>query len=109
MNIGLSLVVIAALFFYLLPSMIASIRNVEHGGAIIAINLLFGWTVLGWIAALIWAVVEKPRGKAEPEVAETPEQVIIHSDGRLTVKRAVQNTVLIIMAGLMRLMKYITA
>ena len=109
MNIGLSLVVIAALFFYLLPSMIASIRHLEHGGAIIAINLLFGWTVLGWIAALIWAVVEKPRGKAEPEVAETPEQAIIHSDGRLTVKRAVQNTVLIIMAGLMRLMKYITA
>ncbi|HLO01417.1 MAG TPA: hypothetical protein VK208_23360 [Pyrinomonadaceae bacterium] len=33
MNIGLSFVVIAALFFYLLPSMIASIRNVEHGGA----------------------------------------------------------------------------
>jgi hypothetical protein len=21
---------------------------------------LFGWTILGWIAALIWAIVEKP-------------------------------------------------
>ena len=50
MNIGLSFVVIAALFFYLLPSMIASIRNVEHGGAIVAVNVFFGWTVLGWIA-----------------------------------------------------------
>ena len=25
------------------------------------INLVFGWTVLGWIAALIWAIVEAPK------------------------------------------------
>jgi len=38
----------AGLFFYLLPSMIASIRKVEHDGAITDINVLFGWTMLGW-------------------------------------------------------------
>jgi hypothetical protein len=57
MNVAASLLVIAALFFYLLPSMIAAIRKVEHDGAIIAINVLFGWTVRGWNAMLIWAVV----------------------------------------------------
>lgn len=61
MNMGVSLLVIASLFFYLIPSMIASVRKVEHDFAIMAINVLFGWTVLGWFAALIWAIVEKPR------------------------------------------------
>jgi hypothetical protein len=46
--------------FYLLPCVIASTRKTGHQGAIFFINMLFGWTVLGWIAALIWAVVEKP-------------------------------------------------
>jgi hypothetical protein len=51
----------AAFLFYMLPSIIADIRHVEHEGSIGAVNFLLGWTVLGWIAALIWAVVEKPR------------------------------------------------
>lgn len=50
-----------ALVFYLLPSVIAGQRKTQHGGAIFFINLIFGWTVLGWIAALIWACVEKPQ------------------------------------------------
>ena len=41
--------------------MIANQRDTNHLGTIFIINLLFGWTVLGWIAALIWAIVEKPK------------------------------------------------
>jgi Superinfection immunity protein len=44
------------LFFYFLPAVIASNRNTKHGGMIVFINFVFGWTVLGWIAALIWAI-----------------------------------------------------
>lgn len=47
------------LIFYFIPAIIASERGTKHGVMIFAINLLFGWTVLGWIAALIWAVTEK--------------------------------------------------
>jgi hypothetical protein len=83
MNIAAALIATAGLFIYLLPAMIASIREVEHDGAIIAINVIFGWTVLGWIAALIWAVVEKPL--AQPEPITTPEHVTVHPDGALTV------------------------
>ena len=46
--------------FYLLPIIISATRSTEHQGMIFLINILFGWTVLGWIAALIWAIVEKP-------------------------------------------------
>ena len=57
----LAFVVLAlVLIFYFLPAIIADIRGTEHQTAICLINLFLGWTVLGWIAALIWAVVEKP-------------------------------------------------
>lgn len=55
-----AIIVIAILGFYFLPSVIAMTRDAQHGGSIFLINLLFGWTILGWIAALIWACVEKP-------------------------------------------------
>lgn len=53
------LIIIAALFYFL-PTWIAMTRNPEHRSAIEFLNLLFGWTILGWIAALIWAIVESP-------------------------------------------------
>lgn len=53
--VGLALVV-AGILFYLLPSIVSINRRVAgaHTG-IVLVNLLLGWTVLGWIAALIWA------------------------------------------------------
>ena len=58
--------------FYLLPTLIASQRDTNHQGTIFFINLLFGWTILGWIAALIWAVVEQPKVAPLPAPAATP-------------------------------------
>jgi hypothetical protein len=59
---GLGLLIILGVFvFYMLPTVICNVRKTEHQDAIALINLLLGWTVLGWIAALIWAIVEKPR------------------------------------------------
>lgn len=48
---------------YFLPTVIALSRKHHNSGAIIALNLLLGWTVLGWIAALVWSFTE-----AEPKV-----------------------------------------
>jgi hypothetical protein len=58
MEIFSIVIVVLAICFYFLPTMIGSIRHTEHGAGIFWINLLFGWTVLGWIAALIWAVTK---------------------------------------------------
>ncbi len=41
---------------YLLPAILASSRNHRNTGAITALNLLLGWTVIGWILSLVWAV-----------------------------------------------------
>jgi len=52
---------IVMLFFYFLPTMIALARQHHNGLAIFVLNLLLGWTFLGWVIALIWSftVVQK--------------------------------------------------
>lgn len=47
--------VLFILAVYFLPWLIAGVRHHHNSGAIAVTNLLFGWTVLGWGIALIWA------------------------------------------------------
>lgn len=41
---------------YFLPSLIALARNKRDITAIVLLNFFLGWTMIGWIVALIWAV-----------------------------------------------------
>jgi Superinfection immunity protein len=41
---------------YFLPSLIALIRSKRDILAIFLLNLFLGWSVIGWIIALVWAV-----------------------------------------------------
>jgi hypothetical protein len=45
------------LIVYFIPSLVARGRN--RAAAIFILNLFLGWTVLGWVGALVWAVAEK--------------------------------------------------
>jgi uncharacterized membrane protein YqaE (UPF0057 family) len=45
---------VGILVIYFLPTIAA--WETKHISGIMILNLLLGWTVLGWIAALIWAV-----------------------------------------------------
>lgn len=45
----------ASILAYFLPSMIASKRRHPSAGGIFLLNLLAGWTGIGWLAALIWS------------------------------------------------------
>jgi Superinfection immunity protein len=47
------LFVLAGIFLYFLPSIIA--HNKRDFAAILLLNLFLGWTVIGWIVALVWA------------------------------------------------------
>jgi CHASE2 domain-containing sensor protein len=47
-------VILAAL--YLLPTYIAYRRNHDNRVPIMVINLLFGWSLIGWVAALAWSL-----------------------------------------------------
>ncbi len=56
---------VVALCVYFLPAYNAARRRHPQDTAILLLTLLLGWTVLGWIAALIWSatVIEKRAGK----------------------------------------------
>ena len=41
---------------YFLPSIIAFARSKRDIAGIILLNFLLGWTVIGWVVALVWAV-----------------------------------------------------
>jgi hypothetical protein len=47
---------ICAVALYFLPSILGHKRRDFAG--IFIVNFLFGWTVIGWIIALIWACAE---------------------------------------------------
>jgi hypothetical protein len=47
------------LLLYFLPSIIG--HQKRSFGGIFVLNLLLGWTVIGWIAALIWASADEVR------------------------------------------------
>lgn len=46
---------ILALILMFLPTLIALIRGHDNSFAIFLTNLLLGWTVIGWLVALIWS------------------------------------------------------
>jgi hypothetical protein len=46
--------------FYFLPTIIAWVRGHYNRVAILALNLLLGWTVVGWVVALVWSFTNPP-------------------------------------------------
>lgn len=48
------LLILFLLFVYFIPSMIAA--NKKHYAGVVVVNLFLGWTLLGWVGALAWAV-----------------------------------------------------
>jgi len=49
-------IALAALYF--IPSGIAALSKHHNTNAIFALNLLLGWTLLGWVGALVWALAK---------------------------------------------------
>jgi Superinfection immunity protein len=67
-----TLLIGAALYF--LPALVARRRAHPKTTAIFALNLLLGWTFVGWVAALVWALTAPPvRGPATPQ-ARPPDR-----------------------------------
>ena len=50
------LIVIVLVLVYFLPSIVAYSRAHRNKVAILFLNLLAGWTFIGWVAAFVWSV-----------------------------------------------------
>ena len=60
-TVDLAATVIALVVIFFLPTIIAANRKHNNTAAILLVNLLLGWTALGWVAALIWASTDNVR------------------------------------------------
>lgn len=57
----LTVLVIAGLLAYFLPTFVAAGLGKRNTVAIFALNLLLGWTAIGWIVSLVWSLTaEQP-------------------------------------------------
>ena len=59
----------AAILFalYFLPAIFAAWRHHPSADAITALNLFLGWTLIGWVVALVWALARPPQVTPAPD------------------------------------------
>jgi T4 superinfection immunity protein len=61
---------------YVLPMIIANSRHHQDLTAIWALNLFGGWTIVGWVIALVWSLTDYVReadiGQLKPAVRRSP-------------------------------------
>jgi ABC-type dipeptide/oligopeptide/nickel transport system permease subunit len=48
---------------YILPALIACLRGHRNAAAIVVMNILLGWTFVGWAFALVWALTDNVRSR----------------------------------------------
>jgi len=53
------ILIIAAIMAYFVPTIIAVQDKKQNKTAIIALNVLAGWTFIGWVIALVWALTKE--------------------------------------------------
>ncbi len=51
------------IFLYIVPAIIAIIRRHPQTGAIIILNVFLGWSIIGWVVSLVWAVTNNDTKK----------------------------------------------
>lgn len=59
MRVLLAVLISILTLFYLLPFAIAFGKKRANTAAIFALNLFLGWTLVGWVVALVWSLMEE--------------------------------------------------
>ena len=72
------LLIAVSLLVYFIPYIIAKQNKKQNAGAIGALNFFLGWTLVGWVVALVWAMskdasVPQP---APPVMATSPAPLV---------------------------------
>lgn len=45
------------LILYMLPTLIAFARDIPARHLILVLNIIFGWTLIGWFVVFLWAML----------------------------------------------------
>jgi len=68
------LVVVVSIGIYFIPYILAKQNKKQNAGAIGALNFFLGWTLVGWVVALVWAMSKDANvvQPAPPVMATSP-------------------------------------
>jgi hypothetical protein len=55
MSFALPFILLACIPIYFVPTIVANRRGHNQRLAILMLNIFLGWTLLGWVVALVWA------------------------------------------------------
>jgi hypothetical protein len=58
------LMLMAVIIIYFLPTLIAFGREHPHRQEVLVVNLLLGWTLIGWIGVFLWASLARTEDQA---------------------------------------------
>jgi hypothetical protein len=61
---GSIILFIVMLLVYFAPTFVARARHHHNYGAIVALNAFLGWTFIGWVASLVWALTATKEASA---------------------------------------------
>lgn len=56
--IGMLICCVVGAIIYFCPTIIAFKKERDNKASILALNLLLGWSVVGWVVSLVWALKE---------------------------------------------------
>ena len=55
-EIALMLLILPSLAVYFVPTIVAIVRHAQNVLGIVLLNIFGGWTLVGWIIALVWSI-----------------------------------------------------
>ncbi|WP_337172104.1 superinfection immunity protein [Gemmatimonas aurantiaca] len=68
------IMIVISVALYVLPTLLAWKRGSRRFRTIALVNLMLGWTILGWIAAMAMTYAYEPPAEGEIDVPHTPGQ-----------------------------------
>lgn len=74
----------AAVYLYFLPTVEAMARGQNNVTQVALVNVFFGWSLLGWVLALVWAVKPQETSHQNPLHPLPPTANTTEQDNRAT-------------------------
>jgi hypothetical protein len=66
---------------YFIPYMVASQRKKQNVVAIGMLNLFLGWSIVGWVVALVWAASKDSVPPPRATKSEFSEDIVVRQSG----------------------------
>ena len=61
MDTAIIIILLILTLIYYTPSIVAFARGKKNKGAILALNFFLGWTLVGWVVSLVWALTHEEK------------------------------------------------